>query len=237
MGCSVYFSQNAYAFFEDDEARRHILDLREKKADKSSLIDLESQNEALRQEITDLRGQIEIITQKVSEIEGRQKDFYVDLDERLKRLEGPQKETSASQQNPKKESNNQVESTSEPNTEEIDFNLAESKFHNANYKEAIVGYSQFIQKYPKSSRLAIAYYQRGNAYYLQKDYKNAYSNQNMLIKRFPRSSIAPDAMLNMASSQIGLNNIKGAKATLTDLIQNYPSSNAAKRAKGILPQL
>ena len=58
LGCSVYFSQNAYAFFEDDEARRHILDLREKKADKSSLIDLESQNEALRQEITDLRGQI-----------------------------------------------------------------------------------------------------------------------------------------------------------------------------------
>ena len=80
LACSTWFAvQNAHAFFEDDEARRHILDLREKKADKTSLIELQSQNDALKQEIADLRGQIEVLTQKTAEMESRQKDFYLDL--------------------------------------------------------------------------------------------------------------------------------------------------------------
>ncbi len=250
LACSAWFSmQNAHAFFEDDEARRHILDLREKKADKTSLVELESQNDALRQEIADLRGQIEVLSQKVSEMESRQKDFYVDLDDRLRRLEGkppaarPKSEEGQEAGEEKEEQGEKdAQGADKPadlsvNTEEADFNVAEERFKAGNYKGAIAVYSRFIQKYPESHKLAHAYYQLGNAYYLQKDYKNAYRNQNTVIKRFPRNPIAPDAMLNMASCQIGMNNVAGAKKTLTDLTKNYPASNAAKRAKSILGQL
>lgn len=249
LACSAWFPmQNAHAFFEDDEARRHILDLREKKADKSSLIELQSQNDTLRQEIADLRGQIEVLTQKVTEMESNQKDFYVDLDDRLRRLEGRPPAAKAKPEGEEAEEEKAVEGPKDPpgadqpadlsaNTEEADFNVAEQRFKAGNYKGAIAVYSRFVQKYPDSHRLGHAYYQLGNAYYLQKDYKNAYRNQSIVLKRFPRNPIAPDAMLNMATCQIGMNNVAGAKKTLTDLTKNYPASNAAKRAKSVLAQL
>ena len=59
LACSTWFAvQNAHAFFEDDEARRHILDLREKKADKTSLIELQSQNDALKQYVAHHKGDV-----------------------------------------------------------------------------------------------------------------------------------------------------------------------------------
>ena len=79
------------ALFEDDEARRHILDMRakmkeveEEKADKASLLEVANQNEALREEIARLRGQIEVLTNQVDTLESRQKDFYLDIDTSLK---------------------------------------------------------------------------------------------------------------------------------------------------------
>ena len=256
FACFAWFAaHDAHAFFEDDEARRHILDLREKKADKASLVELQSQHEALKQEVAKLRGEIEVLTQKVGEIESRQKDFYVDLDDRLRRLEGkppaaraqsesePDAQGAQATETPKEGTEAKAQPSADKpavpvqSAEEVDFDAAEKRFRAGNYKGAISGYSRFIQKYPNSNRLGHAYYQLGNAYYLQKDYKNAYQNQAVIIKRFPKNPVAPDAMLNMATCQIGMNNVAGAKKTLTDLTKNYPSSNAAKRAKSILSQL
>src|SRR6478672_3571811 len=72
--------------FDDDEARRAILDLRSRidavnarvdgKADKTSSLDLSGQNEQLRNEIAKLRGQIEVLTNEVANAQRRQKDFY-----------------------------------------------------------------------------------------------------------------------------------------------------------------
>lgn len=246
LACSAWFSmQNAHAFFEDDEARRHILDLREKKADKASIIELESRNEALKQEVADLRGQVEILNQKVAEIESRQKDFYDSLDERLRHIETggkgavaakPKREVVPAEEEKPAQAEEEQALTPEQ-TEQRDYDLAEEKFKAGNYKGAIANFSRFTQKYPESHRLGHAYYELGNAYYLQKDYKKAYINQNTVVKRFPRNPVAPDAMLNMATSQIGMNDLAGAKKTLTELTKKYPSSDAAKRAKGILGQL
>lgn len=88
--------------FDDDEARKAILDIRARldglrrdvdvKADKNSLLDIASQNEQLRQEVAKLRGQLEVLTNELSSTQQRQKDFYVDLDTRVRKLE-PQKLT------------------------------------------------------------------------------------------------------------------------------------------------
>lgn len=69
-------SQAHAGFFEDDEARRSILDLRAKvkdlensKLDKSSGVNLTNQDDALRDEIARLRGQIEVLTNQVKTME------------------------------------------------------------------------------------------------------------------------------------------------------------------------
>ena len=94
--------QSQAALFEDEEARIAILEIRARlnnmqseinaKADKTNSLDLNNQNEQLRQEIARLRGQVEILTNELANAQKRQKDFYVDLDGRLRKLE-PQKVT------------------------------------------------------------------------------------------------------------------------------------------------
>jgi len=90
--------------FDDDEARKAISDLNarltavssklddqaEKKADKTAVLDQLNQLDSLRSEIAKLRGQLEVLGNSVDEMQRRQKEFYVDLDNRLRKLE-PQK--------------------------------------------------------------------------------------------------------------------------------------------------
>lgn len=217
--------------FEDDEARRHILDMRAQmkevehdKADKASLLAVANQNEVLREEVARMQGQIEVLTNQLAMLESRQKDFYLDLDTRLKKLEPQQMVV------------NGKEVTVEADENQA-FNKAETLFAGGNYKDAVTAYSDFLKRFPKSHLLAKAQYQLGNAYYMQRDYKNALKNQSAVVRRYQKNPVTPDAMLNMASCQIGLQDLDGAKKTLSELVKKYPGTEAAKKAKERLAQL
>ena len=185
---------------EDDEARKAILDLRSKvdtmrreltsmidnKSDKSSTVDLLNQNEQLRSEIARLRGQIEVLSNELANSQRRQKDFYVDLDTRLRKLE------------PQKVVLDGKEANVEPNEQKL-YDGAMQIFKSGEYKQAAVALSDFMRRYPDSAYAANAQYMLGNAHYAQRDCKSAISSHNVVVKNFPDSPKAPDAMLSMAS--------------------------------------
>jgi tol-pal system protein YbgF len=217
--------------FDDDEARKAILDLRSKvealsqsvnaridtKADKSSTLDLVNQNEVTLQEISKLRGQIEVLANELSNAQKRQKDFYVDLDARLRKLE-PRQVTidgKAAQVDP---------------TEQKDYDAAMLLFKAGDYKAAAGALDAFVRRYPESGYAANAQYWLGNAFYAQRDCKSAIAAQQVVLKAYPDSPKAADAMLNIASCQTELKD-KAAKKTLQDLIKTYPDTPAAETAK------
>ena len=100
------FSTGARAgLFDDDEARRRIDALRKELAQQGldneariakleeqirniGVVEVLQQMEELKQEIARLRGQLEVLSNENQQIQKRQRDFYLDLDSRLKRLEG-----------------------------------------------------------------------------------------------------------------------------------------------------
>ena len=105
VACTLALHANA-ALFEDDEARRAILDLRQKvdvsqqrttdalkkSSDdnaqlRRSLLDLSSEIETLRSEMATLRGQNEQLTRSVTEMQRVQKDLTQGIDERLRKVE------------------------------------------------------------------------------------------------------------------------------------------------------
>jgi tol-pal system protein YbgF len=217
--------------FDDDEARKAILDLRSKvealsqsvnaridtKADKSSTLDLVNQNEVTLQEISKLRGQIEVLANELANAQKRQKDFYVDLDARLRKLE-PRQVTidgKAAQVDP---------------TEQKDYDAAMLLFKAGDYKAAAGALDAFVRRYPESGYAANAQYWLGNAFYAQRDCKSAIAAQQVVLKAYPDSPKAADAMLNIASCQTELKD-KAAKKTLQDLIKTYPDTPAAETAK------
>ncbi len=93
------------ALFDDEEARKRIeqtnqrlaqvqkqLDDRiaalEAQLKSQGLVELFSQVEQLKSDVARLRGQIEVLNHEQEQAQKRQRDLYVDLDSRLRRLEG-----------------------------------------------------------------------------------------------------------------------------------------------------
>jgi tol-pal system protein YbgF len=214
--------------FDDDEARRAILDLRaridavnnrlDSKADKTVSLDLASQNEQLRSEIAKLRGQIEVLTNELANEQRRQKDFYTDLDGRLRKME------------PKRATVDGKEVDIQP-TEQKAYDAALALFKAGDYRNAALAFSDFVRLYPQSGYAASAHYWLGNAYYAQRDYRNAIASQQVVVSSFADNPKAPDALLNIASCQIELKDKAGARKTLESLMAKYPSSEAAQTAR------
>ena len=233
LAFAVWLPLQAHAgLLDDDEARKAILDLRAKvdnlsrefnakletKFDRSGSLDLVNQNEQTLQEIAKLRGQLEVLSNEVATIQKRQKDFYTDLDARLRKLE-PQQMTIDGR-----------EAEVDPN-EQKSYDAAMALFKAGDYKNAALGLTEFVRRYPQSGYAAIAQYWLGNAYYAQRDYKNAIAAQQVVATTYRDSTKAPDAMLNIASSYTELKDKKNAKKALQDLIKQFPDSTAAQAAK------
>lgn len=209
------------ALFGDDEARRAILEVRTKldsKADASALLDLANQNEQLRREIARLNGQIEVLTNELSTAQQRQKDFYTDLDNRLRKLE-PQTVSVDGQD------------ALVGQSEQKDYDAALTLFKSGDYKKSGAAFGDFIQRYPQSAYAPSAQYWIGNALYAQRDYRDAISAQQTLLKKYPDNPKAADAMLNIASSYMELKDRAAAKKTLQSLVSKYPNAPAAQTAK------
>ena len=78
----------AHALFGDDEARKAILDLREKvEAAQNAQLMLQSQIEALREQNARLTGRIEELANQLTLEQRSNRDLYADLDKRMAELE------------------------------------------------------------------------------------------------------------------------------------------------------
>jgi tol-pal system protein YbgF len=222
------------ALFEDDEARKAILDIRQRldsiqgeinaKADKANNFDLNNQNEQLRQEIARLRGQIEVLTNELANTQRRQKDFYVDLDNRVRKLE-PQKVTIDGKE------------ASVEQAEQRSYDAALAFFKEGDYTNAGASFYDFTRRFPQSALAPSAQYWLGNTYYAQRDYRNAISAQQVVVKNYADSPKAADALLNIASCHMELKDKAAAKKALEALVGQYPNSAAAQTAKERLASL
>ena len=248
--------------FDDDVARKQVLDqgrrldelkvqqealagrmtrLEESaKVGQQPLLELLSQIEQLRQEVKTLRGQIEVLGHNIEGNAKRQRDMYVDLDTRLRRLEqgtqpgaGPATTGMGTGAATGPAGSAQAASPEETRA----YEAAQSQRRIGNYQAVIAAFQNFLAQYPKSPLAHRAQYWIGDSYYNLRDFKGAIASQEKLIVTYPDSPSVPDAMLNIASSQIELGNSAAAKKTMDGLVAKYPASEAAEKAKRRLASL
>jgi tol-pal system protein YbgF len=214
-------------------------------------LDLAQQLERVRQEVTQLRGQIEVVGNDIQMAAKRQRDMYVDLDTRMKRLEQqPAAEApapAAPQPSPgfppppaataPAAAAAGAPAVAASDREQRAYEAALAQHKAGNYSGAIAGFRNFIAQYPKSPLAHRAQYWIGDSYYNLRDYKNAIASQQRLISGYPNSASVPDALLNVASSQVGLGDAPGARRTLDKLVARYPASDAAEKARRRLATL
>jgi len=243
LGCA---SLSTAGLFSDDEAHQKITVLQQQiqgmeervaqmeNTARSQGVALLSQLDALKSELATLRGQIEVHAHDIETTQKRQRDLYVDLDSRLRKLEqtgGPVADASSQAGSSKPVSPDQAPIGAVIVDESTAYDAALGLFKAGNYQGAIDGFQSFVGTYPNSHLAPSAYYWIGNSYFNLRDYKNAIASQEKLVSLYPESAKVPDALLNIASSQQGLGDASAAKKTLKNIVVKYPLSNAAELAK------
>jgi tol-pal system protein YbgF len=233
--------------FDDEEARRAILDLRQRidasrtETDQKlteavkrsseenallrrSLIELQNQLEANRAELAKLRGQNEQVARDVADMQRKQKDDAQALNDRLRKIE------------PSKVTQDGREFTAEP-AEKRDFDNALATFRKGDFANSEAVFVDFLNRYPQSGFRPSALFWLGNAQYATKDYKDALANFRSLVAQTPDHMRVPEALLAIANCLLEIKDSKGARKTLEELVANYPGTEAAAAARDRLARL
>lgn len=233
--------------FDDDEARKAILDLRERIARideqqrqqreqqqaalaeqtaqiKRSLLELNDSIEALRTEIAKLRGNDEQLARDIAEIQRRQKDVAQGIDERIRGIE------------PVKVTLDGREFTADP-TEKRQYDEAINTLRGGDFAAAGNAFNTFIRRWPASGYADTARFWLGNAQYGKREYKESIATLRGFVGGAPDHPRAPEALLAIANNQLELKDSKSARATLDELLKKYPKSEAALAGKERLASL
>jgi tol-pal system protein YbgF len=229
--------------FEDDEARRAILDLRQKleatqqtgkvqvqaQAEeiavlRRALLDLQNQIDALKADQSKMRGANEQLIKELSELQIKQKDVLQSVDTRISKFE------------PIKVVLDGLEFQADP-AEKKEYDTALAVFRTGDFAAAQASMLNFLRRYPTSGYAASSLFWIGNAQYATKDYKESVANFRKLLSIAPQHARAPEAMLAISNCLVELKDIKGAKKAMEDLVSAHPASEAAQTAKDRLARL
>jgi tol-pal system protein YbgF len=244
LAALVACATSAHAgIFDDDEARRAIIDLRTRISQledaakgqstqtaqqlqqlQNALLDLTNQNEQLRQQMAQLRGANEQLAKDLSDVQRQQKNIAQGVDDRLKKVEPQQVNLDGK--------------TFMADPEEIAaYDAATATLRSGDFDKAQGVLGNFLRRYPASGYADLARYWLGNAQYGNRDFKGAIATFKAFVAGAPDHARAPEAQLAVANCQIELRDIKGAKATLADLMKTYPKSEAAVAGRERLASL
>lgn len=229
----------AYALFDDNEARRAILDLRQRferqdtdlsnrlralesrvnqiQATASGQLALQQEIEVLRSELARLRGQLEEQGNRIATLQRDQQARMDDVDSRM-RLVGPV------------DVEINGETVQVDRTEQRLFDAALNEFRQGNFAVAERNLEQFGSLFPDSPYTIEVMFWLGSSQYALGKFKEAVATQSALADRFADNPRAADALLNKGFAEIELNRKTAARKTFELVQQRYPGTTAAQSA-------
>jgi tol-pal system protein YbgF len=236
--------------FDDDEARKAILDLRARiaagddaakvridalaasqvqlaeqlQALRRTLVDLNALIEAQRDELARMRGSQEQLLRDVAELQRRQNESVAGVEERLRKIE------------PQQVAVDGKEFLVDPD-ERRSYEEAIALLRSGDFDRAASALSAFNRRYPSSGYVDSSRFWLGNALYGKRDYKEAIATFRGLVSSAPDHPRAAEALLAVANCQVEMKDVKGARRTLDDLLKTYPKSEAAAAGRERLGSL
>ena len=247
LGAALFATPAHAGLFDDDEARKAILDLRQRIEQgnelqrtrsaeqtallteqintlKRSLLDLNNQIEQLRGDNAKLRGQNEQLARDLSEVQRLQKDMQAGVDDRIRKME------------PQKVSFEGREFLVEPE-EKRQYDEAMDALRKSDFERTATLLSTFRRRYPASGYGDSALFWLGNAQYGSRQYKDAIGSFRALVSASPDNPKAPEALLAIANCYAELKDAKTARRTIEELVKAYPKSEAAQAGRERLASL
>lgn len=240
---ALFASASAHAgLFDDDEARRQINQLRQELSQQAKdneariqkledqvshigVVELVQQIEQMNEQIARLRGQIEVLENENQQLQKRQRDFYLDLDSRLKRVEGGNAGAAAAA--PSSASTPGAAGTAGAGA------AASSPSTGAGFGPAGPGGASDAKPQAQSredqAREMKAYDAASNLF-RRNDFSSAVDAFRAFLKDYPDSALAPNASYWIGISYANLKDYPKALAAQHDLLDKHPQSAKAPDA-------
>ncbi|MBT8047553.1 MAG: tol-pal system protein YbgF [Xanthomonadales bacterium] len=232
-------------------------------AGSSAMANLVIQVQELQDEVRMLRGQLEEQSRELENLKRRQRDQYLDLDQRLSEMRDAQPVAGAgpavraaqgptvspAQDSPEvrdpMESQSQVSGIGQPVAqsqsapgagldEKAAYDQAFQALKELRYADAAEEFQSFLDRYPNSEYADNAQYWLGESYYVTRNYDIALASFESLIAQFPESPKAPDALLKIGYTHYELEQWDSARAALTQVQENYPDTTLSRLAENRL---
>ncbi len=227
----------------------------ERLLDNQTLVELATKLDSLQREVQQMLGQLEEQAHTMENLKKRQRDIYLDIDQRLKKLEEsssapppamgafvpaptvsstsvPSTAAPTATMTPSPATPNTVApAASDPREERIAYERAFNFLKDGRYDLAVAAFKTFVQTYPRGSYADNAQYWLGEANYVQRNFKAALGEFEKVVKDFPDSPKRADAMLKMGYTYQELGDLDRARMSLNNVVMNYPNSTAASLAK------
>ena len=259
--CCLGISSAQAGLFEDDEARRAILDLRQKvdqmqqqnaqmqqqsaeqlRATKDenavSIEQVNAQLTQLRRSLLELSNMIETLRSELANSRGKSEQLARDLADaqRFQKDIVQGTEDRLKRLEPSKVSVDGLDFMAAP-AETREYDAALATMRKGDFAQALPAFSEFVRRYPSSGYQPSALFWLGNLHYSQRNYKEALNHYRALVSASPAHLRAPEALLSVANCQLELKDPKASRKTLEDLVKAYAESEAASLAKARLAKL
>ena len=222
-----------------------------------SLFKLFDEVESLGTEVRELRGQLEALSHAHTQLKERQRELYLDADQRLQRIESatpapaagpapapatppatsatPSQATAPSQPAPAPATPSTSEATPpagiDPFAEQQAYQSAFDLLKSGRYEDAAVAFQQVLAEFPAGSYADNAQYWLGETFYITRRFEQAVQEFERLVSTHPTSQKLTHALLKIGYAYDELGNLKEAERVLSELIERHPQSAAAGLAR------
>ena len=199
----------------------------ERIVDNQGLLNLTAQLEKLRKENEALRNDVETLRNTVDQGGERQRQLYLDIDQRLQAIEqraGVQARAAADKPDPG------GGSPAPGGDDQVNYQAAFNLLKQERYDQASQAFRQFLATFPGSSLADNAQYWLAESYYVTQKYKEALPEFETVTSRYPQSRKLPDAMLKIGYCNYELKHYEAARKALSAVVQDYKETAAARLA-------
>ncbi len=225
------------------------LDRLERMLRNQNMADLVYQVQQLKQEVQRLNGELELQKHAMDAMNKRQRDLYLDIDQRLSRMQpgaapaaAPAPTGIAPPVSPPPQAQPVAPSTAQqaptpapvavsppdPKKEAEAYQRAFNLLKQGRYKPSIDAFRTFLKQYPGGNYEDNAQYWLAEASYVNRDFDTALEDFSKVLINHPKSAKVPGAMLKMGYIFYEKKAWDKAKEVLNRLQQDYPGSTEAR---------
>ena len=227
-GCSSLTptTDPVYLRLQDMDARLIRI---ERVVENESLIELATQLSQLQAETASLRGEIETLRYESENAAQRDRDLYIDVDNRLQNLERGQARAPAPPVGEAAVPGPAVAAAPSVGDQEA-YNAAFELIQGRRYEQATRAFTDFLANYPQSALRDNAQYWLAETYYVRRQFAEALPQFQKVLDEYPRSAKLPDALLKVGYCNHELGQRDAARAALREVQRLYPDTTAARLA-------